>query len=70
MSSAMMADGPLGDRAKRFGAAASRLEAVKGLFVAEAGAERFPPATRFAIVVGGSTLFWAGVAAMIVAVRH
>lgn len=70
MSSAMIADGSPGGRTGRFGAAASRLEAIKALFVAEAGAERFPPATRFTIVVGGSALFWAAVVATAVAVRH
>jgi hypothetical protein len=70
MSSAMTADGALGGRARRFNATASRLEAIKARFVAEDGAERFTPATRFTIVVGGSALFWAAVAATAVAVRH
>ena len=70
MSSAMIADGSPGGDGGRFGATASRLETIKALFIAEDGAERFPPAMRFTIVVGGSALFWAAVVAAAVAVRH
>jgi hypothetical protein len=70
MSSAMIADGTFGGRTRRFGSAAGRLDAIKARFVAEDSAERFTPATRFTIVVGGSALFWAAVAATAMAVRH
>jgi hypothetical protein len=70
MASAMIADGAPGGGGGRFGATASRLEAIRALFVAEEGAERFPPATRFTIVVGGSALFWAVVVGTAIAIRH
>jgi hypothetical protein len=70
LSSAMIAEGPLDGRTRRFGAPAGGLEAIKARFVAEDGAERFTPAARFTIVVGGSALFWAAIAAVVVAVRH
>lgn len=70
MASAMIADGAPGGSGERFGSTARRLETIRALFVAEDGAERFPPATRFTIVVGGSALFWAAVVATAIAVRH
>ena len=48
-----------------------RLGALKVLFFDNNGGERFPPATRFTIVAGGSVLLWGAIAvAVAAAFRH
>lgn len=43
--------------------------AIMSLFVADEGAERFAPATRFTIIAGGSALLWATLLGLAMAVR-
>lgn len=55
-------DARLGAPAPHAPQESDRLSALRTLLIDNHGGERFPPATRFAIVAGGSAVLWSAIA--------